>query len=308
MAHKIEVAAPRFETRAERGSPEARETVLKETKQLLASLADQKTDLTVLSEGIGALSQTPDQAENLKDPGPIISLYQEFAVQLNCYIVGSAKRREEDKIFNSAIFIEPGGNIVGAYDKVFLTESELESGLIPGTGPRVFKTSPGRLGAMICFDLNFDTLRNAYAAKEPDILAFPSMFHGGILQAKWAINCQCFVVSAMQVEGGGIMDPFGRFVARTHCYTRVARATINLDYALVHLDNHQEKLKTLQRDLGKHITVDIPPNIGRIMIINNTREHDLDDLLREYEIERVNDYLNRLRETNDTIRPGGPTE
>lgn len=302
MARQLRIAAPRFETRAERGHPDAPEILLRETAALLDSLRPDSPDLVVLSEGVGAVGMTVETAEEIDNPGPFIDLYRRSARQLQSCLVGTLKLREDDDVYNAALFVAPDGEVLGAYRKSYLTRGELDAGLTPGPGARVTDTPAGRIGAMICFDLNFRPLRDAYADLAPDLLVFPSMFHGGILQRQWAVECRCHLVSAMQVEGGGIIDPFARPLARTHCYTDVALATINLDYRLAHLDHNREALQSLQREFRPHVTVDVPPNIGRAMIVNHTEEHDLDELIEQYDIELLEDYLESCRRANEARR------
>jgi len=186
-----------------------------------------------------------------------------------------------------------GGAVLGAYHKVKPTVDELKDGVSPGSEARVWETPVGRLGGIICFDLNFDDLRRQYAALRPEMLLFPSMFHGGALIEGWAVDCRCHIVAATQLEGSGIVDPLGRTVAATNCYCCVARATINLDYEIVHLDFNREQLDALARERRGDVTVEIPPHIGRVIIENRTDRYDLAELIEEFEIETLDHYFER---------------
>src|SRR5262249_25227740 len=58
-------------------------------------------------------------------------------------------------IRNTAILVDRSGDVLGRYDKMFPTPGEIEKGVIPGTEAPVFETDFGRVGMLICFDLNF---------------------------------------------------------------------------------------------------------------------------------------------------------
>lgn len=289
----VNVAAVQFATKTAVGAPDAQEIVLGETRDCLEELSGYGLDLVVLSEAVGATGQTIEQAEATEHPGPFLSLYSEWAAANRCHVAGSTKLREKDSTYNAVVFVDRGGQVIGHYEKTFLTQSELEEGLTPGKGPVVVKTDIGRLGGIICFDLNFEWLRQGYRALRPDILAFASMYHGGLMQSMWAYDCRAFFVSALPQTGGGILDPFGRSLALTDCYSTVARSTINLDRVMVHLDRNREKFPDIEtKYLGK-IVIDIPPNIGSALICSVTNELAARDVVEEFDLLLLDDFLDQ---------------
>jgi len=291
MAKYVNVAALQFETRAVRGESDARKIVLRELRESLDGLRGCNLNLVVTSEGIEALAQNNETAESLEEPGEVLSIYSEFAKAENCHVAGSVKTRENGKVFNSICFIAPDGQILGAYHKTFPTRGELEEGLQPGPGAFVVDTEIGRLGGVICFDLNFEAIRKQYRELKPDILAFASMYHGGLMQQLWAYECRSFFASALPMDGGGILDPFGRPVKLTDCYTNVARATINLDRVMVHLDFNREKFPDIEKKYRGEIIIDTPPNIGPALIFSRSDTMSAMDVVKEFELQLLDDYL-----------------
>ena len=140
MAKFVSVAAPIFNSAASRGSIEAPQIVLRETRDTLESLAGYGYNLILLSEGVEALGMPIDSAESIDQPGAFLSLYLEQAQKLDCVIAGSIKLKENGRTYNSIIFTGPGRKIYGAYHKNFLTTGELESGLLPGKNAVVVDT------------------------------------------------------------------------------------------------------------------------------------------------------------------------
>ena len=298
MAHFVHVAAVTFEGEGHTGKANAKDLILKETDDALASLSGLGLDLIVLSEGVGAVGQTVEDAEDPDRPGEFLSMYADFAASLRCHIAGGARTLRNGKVYNSTVFFGPGGELLGIYDKVHLTIGEIEEGIASGTDPVVVDTAVGRLAGVICFDLNFESLRNRYRSLKPDILVYASMFHGGLQQQTWAYDCRAYLVCAWQFLGGGILDPFGRPVALTHCYCKVATASINLDRANIHMDYNHEKFDDIRKKYGREVVIDVPGEIGSALLFSTTDKRSAMDVVREFQLELLDDYLARAAEAN----------
>ncbi len=301
MANYVNVASVMFTATGERGKPETREAAFKHTESALESLRGFGLDLLVTCESVEALGQRMEDAEETASPGRILSLYLDYAASEKCHIAGSVKIQEEGKVYNSIAFVSPGG-IDGVYHKTNLTEGELEMGLTPGNGAVVVDTPVGRLGGAICFDLNFEKLRREYVALKPDIICFSSNYHGGLMQDIWAYQCRSFFISALYFYGGGIKDPFGRPVALSDNYTPHPRARINLDRVMVHLDYNREKFPEIERKYLGEVCIDIPPNIGPALIYSLTGKRTAMDIVREFDLILLDDYLARAEKANQGPR------
>ncbi|NQU43163.1 carbon-nitrogen hydrolase family protein [bacterium] len=308
MARYVKIAATFFSTTAERGGKESGEIVRRETAERLEALEDLGLDLIVLCEGVEAFGQTPETAEVVGNPGPFLSLYSEHARKMDSWIAASVKLREGDHVYNSLAFIDRQGAIAGVYHKTFLTETELNGGLTPGPGPRVFETEIGRLGGAICFDLNYHPLRMGYKPLRPDILCFASMYHGGLMQQMWAYDCRACFVAALPFIGGGILDPFGRSVEENHCYTqgtpfRAAIGRVNLDRAMVHLDRNRGKFPDILRKYKDEIEISIPANVGPALILSLSDRISAQDVVKEFQLQLLDDYFEESIEANQAARP-----
>lgn len=304
MAQFVQIASVQFETRVEDdpaawGTPTARDIVLKETADVLANLEGRDLDLVVLSEGVGAVGQSRGDAEDPAAPGPLLELYAGFARSQKCHVAGASKTCKDGKAYNSIVFFGPTGDVLGVYDKTYLTAREIDEGLASGRRPVVVDTDIGRLGGVICFDLNFEPLRKAYRSLKPDILIFASLHHGGFVQRLWAYDCRAYFVCAWQDPGGGILDPFGRPVALTDSFSKVAAATVNLDRVMVHLDYNGARLDEIRRKYGDEVIIDIPDHVGSVLILSAVETRSASDIASEFELELLDDYFERMRAAND---------
>lgn len=305
VASVLFTAGGDYASRKQHGTRAIKQAAFDCTREALESLRGYGLDLMVLCESIEALGQDMDEAEETGKPGRFLSLYLDYAAREKCHIAGSVKIREGGKVYNSIAFVSPEG-ILGAYHKANLTQGEIDMGISSGKGAVVVDSAIGRLGGVICFDLNFSSLREEYAALQPDILCFSSNFHGGLMQSIWAYQCRSFFVSSLYFHGGGILDPFGRPLALTDCYTANARGRINLDRVMVHLDCNREKFPDIEKKYLGEVFVDIPPNIGSALISSLTDKRTAMEIVREFGLERVDNYFQRMEEANRRNRHRQP--
>lgn len=99
-----------------------------------------------------------------------------IAARLGVYLQpGSLPVRDADGRYrNRAWLFGPGGEL-GFQDKLIMTRFEREQwGIAAGEGLRVFDTSLGRLGILICYDNEFPMLARTLAEGGADLILAPS--------------------------------------------------------------------------------------------------------------------------------------
>ena len=84
-------------------------------------------------------------------------------------------------------------------------------------------------------------------------------------------------------------------IARTTDNTWYATCKINLDYEIVHIDYNTEKLEAAKRKYGEGFTVRDPGGVGCVIIESAIEGKTVDDIIDEFEIERMDDYYDRSR-------------
>lgn len=224
----------------------------------------------------------------------------QVAKENNCYIAYSAHRYvPEDKELpyrNSTQLINRKGEVEAIYDKNHLVPSELENGKIRyGTDAKVFELDFGRVACAICFDLNFDELMYRYAEQKPELIVFSSMYHGGFVQQSWAYNCRAFFAGAIYGKQSRVLNPFGETLASSTEYYPFVTATVNLDYALVHIDRNDAKYRAAKKKYGNKLTVHDPGGIGAVMLSYAGEDTTAWDIVREFDIMPLDDYFNECR-------------
>ena len=227
----------------------------------------------------------------------VLDYFASVAKLNHCYIAFGMKREDKGKWWNSSILLDREGKVAGIYNKNFPTIYEMAAGITPGSEIPVFQCDFGRVAATICFDLNFDEMREQYEKLNLDIILYSSAYHGGLEQSKWAYSCRSFFVCSFYYHSAPseIRNPLGEVVSSTTNYFNYAIATINLDRKLVHLDYNWEKLVALKKKYGDEVTINDPGKLGCVMITSEKKGVSALDMTKEFKIELLDDYFNDSR-------------
>lgn len=135
-------------------------------------------DLVVLPEMASTGYVFPDRAavaEVAESPdGPTFQAWSALARQHRCWLVGGFPERDGDRLFNSALVIDPSGARVFVYRKTMLYDEDLHWATPGDSGYQAFDTDAGRFGVGICMDLNDDRFLEWAGDADLDAIAFPT--------------------------------------------------------------------------------------------------------------------------------------
>ena len=169
---------------------------------------------------------------------PAMSLQSPSIVELKKWVdrnhcalhLGSVPISENQKLYNSSIWLEPNLPARISYSKVHLFDITLtgqkpirESDVFAaGTGPSVLNYLEWKFGQSICYDLRFAELYSEYANTEVSAILIPSCFLVPTGKAHWetlirarAIESQCYVIASAQsgvhqsVQGPHVRETYG---------------------------------------------------------------------------------------------------
>ena len=127
-------------------------------------------------------------------PGPSTQAIVETCKELGVYAVVGMLEDAGETLYNSAVLAGPEG-LVGVYRKTHLPYLGVD--MMTGLGPdpyRVFNTSIGRIGMLICYDLRFPEAARCLALEGADVIALPTNWPQG------ADTAPDFVAPARAVE------------------------------------------------------------------------------------------------------------
>lgn len=274
------------------------ETMIAHWKRELEQVLPDRPDLIVLPE---ACDRYPamNKAERLSyyrfRGDKIRDFFRDVARQNRCYIAYSAAREMPDGTWrNSTQLIDRNGEIAGIYNKNYPTVGETAVwGIRAGKDSPVFQTDFGRVGMVICFDLNFHEVLERYARQRPDLIIFSSMYHGGLMQGYWAYHCRSYFIGAIAGKENNILNPLGARIAHSTFRYQYVTATVNLDYQVIHLDGNLEKLAALKKKYGRGVTIFDPDYVGAVLLTSELDDVTSEEMVKEFDIELWDHYYKR---------------
>lgn len=208
-----------------------------------------------------ATEQNADAARYLEPiPGVTSSFLSELSASLGVILVGGSYYEQSgEHRFNTAVVFDEQGRSLGTYRKTHIPHDECfyeKNYFEPGdTGFKVFETSKGRIGVLICYDQWFPEAARAMALLGADIVFYPTAIGNadhleeveGNWQEAWE-NVQrghaianCMVVCGVNRVGregemtfwGGsfICDAFGTTLVRGGANEQVVIGTVDLNHS-----------------------------------------------------------------------------
>jgi predicted amidohydrolase len=292
MARYVRVTSISYEGA---GGPEAVERARAEGVEWLERAALDQPDIVCLPETFTGLGRSGEEWLRSAEPvpGPTTEALGAVARRHRMHVICPILERRGDRVFNAAVLIGRDGQVFGAYYKIHPTIGEIDLGVLPGTEHPVFELDCGRVGCAICFDLNFRDVAEGLVANGAEILFFPSMYRGGLQLRIWAHDFGRFVLSATPGEGSALVDPLGRVLVESSRYQRLFSRVINLDRALLHIDENHRQWDAIKRKYGAGIEMDVATPEAVFALISHLPNVSADDLIREFGLERRDDYFAR---------------
>jgi predicted amidohydrolase/GNAT superfamily N-acetyltransferase len=187
------------------------EELLKQVEYFVDALSNYKSDFALFPEFFNAplMGLSPDQRNQTEAMRFVAGFTERFklemsqmAVSYNINVItGSLPLIEGDKLFNVSYLCRRDGTIE-EQKKIHITPHERRDWVISGGHDlRVFETDAGRIGILICYDVEFPELGRLLADQDMDILFVPfwTDTKNGYLRVRncaqaRAIENECYVV------------------------------------------------------------------------------------------------------------------
>ncbi len=228
----------------------------------------------------------------------ILDYFKGVAKTNKCHIAYNSWMTKEDGTRRNATYlIGRDGEIKGIYEKNHLTFGEFNFGLLPGADAATLACDFGPATGVTCFDLNFDEIRERCHAKKPKLVLFCSQYHGELMRLAFAHETRAYLVGCCPGHylSSSIVSPLGEELESTvrRAFPYIIK-TVNLDYAVVHTDENEKKLRAAKAKYGERITVTARDNLGACMITSESPDMTAEDILAEFGIKEIDEYLEGL--------------
>lgn len=214
---------------------------LTQAEDLIDRLAGDGAQLIMLPEYfnyIGAEETMPANAEPMD--GPSVDRLRRKAIRHGVYIhSGSFLEAADESIFNTAIIVNPNGDLIAKYRKIHLFDVEIPGGKVykesntftPGNETVTVKIGDLTFGLGTCYDLRFPELFRRLIQQGAQVILVSAAFtlqtgrdHWELLLRARAVENLCWVCAAGQFGSAPphhqffgrsmIVDPWGVVVAQ----------------------------------------------------------------------------------------------
>ncbi|MDH3312527.1 MAG: carbon-nitrogen hydrolase family protein [Nitrosopumilus sp.] len=178
-------------------------------------------------------SQTPKQLASLSETidGNFVTTIAKVAKENHIQVVGSfyEKSRKKDRVYDTSFIIDKSGKVISTYRKIHLYDAlgfrESDKMASGSKIAKPVKTSIGKIGMMICYDLRFPEMSRSLAVAGSEVLVAPSAWvKGNMKEEHWitinktrAIENGCYVIAPDQVGNiycgrSLVVDPYGKIL------------------------------------------------------------------------------------------------
>jgi len=193
-----------------------KEANLKKTAEIASTASKQGADFVCLPEYLSTgnvLEQCNKLAEPI--PGYVVDKLGAIAKENGIHVVASILERADDKIYNTAVLIDPDGELLTKYRKMHLFMEE-QAHISHGREYAVVDTKFGKVGLMICYDAIFPEIARRLALQGVGIIFMPGNWPNPFL-SQWrlatsarALDNQIWLVATNRIGTDNKFTYFGR--------------------------------------------------------------------------------------------------
>ena len=229
-----------------------KETNLKKIINFISKASKNKAKLVAFPEFMMFYtnsSQSPKQLAELAETiqGNFISEIAKSAKDNRIQVVGSfyEKSSKKDRVYDTSFVLDQTGKVISTYRKIHLYDAlgfrESDKMTSGSKIAKPVKTSIGKIGMMICYDLRFPEMSRSLAVAGSEVLVAPSAWvKGDMKEEHWitinktrAIENGCYVIAPDQVGNiycgrSVIVDPYGKILIDMKKKQGIAYADIDL--------------------------------------------------------------------------------
>jgi predicted amidohydrolase len=198
-----------------------------EAKVKRASLVAFPEFLMAFSPSSQSAEELTELAETLDGPFTVGLRNAARAAEINVLATVYERCALPNRVYDTALWIDGGGNIAAAYRKLHLYDAlgfrESDKFVAGDDLTPPLQTDVGRVGMMICYDLRFPELSRVLTLMGADVLVAPSGWLCGdmkiehwqtMVQAR-ALENGCYIIAPGQVGNiyighSMVVDPFGK--------------------------------------------------------------------------------------------------
>ena len=193
-----------------------KEANLRKTSEMISIASKQEADFVCLPEYFSTGS-IPKQFHELAEPVPgyTVDKLGAIAEENGTHIIASFLEKAGDRIYNTAVLIDPHGELLAKYRKIHLFMDE-QNYLTYGREYTVIDTKFGKVGIMVCYDAIFPEVARRLTLQGALIIFMPANWPNPFL-SQWrlatsarALDNQIWIVATNRIGADEKFTYFGR--------------------------------------------------------------------------------------------------
>ncbi len=284
-------------------------------RDILAKVAKEKPDFVCFPEVCacigGGLAKGIDSAPELESFAEAVG---KLAHEFKTALVVPFLERSGGNVYNSVPIVNKSGKLRMVYRKNYPTPGELDAGVAPGWEVPVAECDGVRIGAAVCYDVNFPQVAAELERGRARLVFWPSMFWGGKLLQHWALRYGFYIAVAFNPESA-IIDMSGRYLVKQGLETSQVRggrlppwalAEINASRELFHLDYNQDKFPAIRAKYGPDVEIEVHQPEAYFLLASRRPNVKVEQVAKEFILETLRDYLARaVKQRDEHLRTHG---
>ncbi len=120
-------------------------------------------------------------------PGPLTAAVGAYAKRLRSYVVLPLYGTYRGEVSSYAVIIDRNGKVMDCYQKTHPTIQEQQKGIRAGKEIPVYQCDFGKIGIMICMDIEYPEVAQVLMTKGADLILFPHV-QGSWGEIDWEIR------------------------------------------------------------------------------------------------------------------------
>jgi beta-ureidopropionase len=238
---------------------ETPEQMVDQVMEILRGIIPYKPDFVCLPEAFAFayVEKKSTLEEKVAISKTVLKRFSEFSKQNNCYTVCPVYLPRNQNVYNAAVVFDRSGNNIGSYEKIHLTDYEMDGGLTCGAlfQPAV-KTEFGPIGVQICFDIEWDDGWRMLQQQGAKIVFWPSAFSGGQCVNTKAWEHKYVVASATNKNTARLCDITGEVIAKTGIWnSNLYVAPFNPEKAFLHTWPSVQSFPEIEKKYGRKVRI-----------------------------------------------------
>ncbi|MCD6220764.1 carbon-nitrogen hydrolase family protein, partial [bacterium] len=275
---------------------------LRYIEDTFSDISNIKPDLVCLPEIFYYTGINIDERKNLYDK-EIKLFLRNLSSKYKTYIAASVYEKRKGNLYNTCLFLNRKGEIVGRYDKIHPTELEIEKGIKPGSkSQKPVRTEFGLFAAQICFDANWREEWERFVRMGVKLIVFSSAYPGGKILNSIALLNNVYIVASTWALKTGIVDNTGNWMVKTDRFSWWVWREVNLEREVFHWDFQGEKIRDILKEYREKIKIETFGDEALFTIEPISKDIKIKDIVRKYKLVTYREYIERATKVQDKFR------